>query len=546
MMLKIKVICVKLLIPFLDLHFCESIVQKGHREICESDQLEKIRKARKEITDHENKVNSNSKIGSFNEFYTTAEILDCISQRKINLLITGNRFTKSLSIATGTGTKIWYPMPKPWMEIVSANGLSINHRISRIMYLILKIALYLKACKELFILNLNNALFQKSEFFENNQWIQEKIVVVGASSQVIAAHSVEHQPLENFRNWLKNTPELAMKLHLNNIEQQHLFGWTPECLMESEIISLAMRLKIFTRIFKLFYFRDPRIGFSLFLYLKYSELTSVLGVLSSIAQTSGKIVIFNNSHGISKPLWANLYERNGDRVSLFFYSAEEAPPFLSSSVATDDFWQLSRWKEYWVIDETQRVNILNALCDHKVNFYIVGVPWWSDIERPIEFTQLKSIAFFDFEPQVGHFGLTTYNSYGYQYPQQLMELLEMVVSECAKVNVVLRHKPKREIGIKRYREYEDILQVLTERYPKNYRLIDSRISPSRLIRESDACISLAFTSTAIIARDQGRPSVYFSNSKPMSLNHARELTIKCINSPDSLRTWINLEVICDK
>ena len=92
MMLNFKVVWVKLLVPFLDLHSCESLIQDGHRKICESNKLEEIRKARKEIAEYENSKNSSSAKESFNKFYTTTEVLDRISQRKINLLITGIKF----------------------------------------------------------------------------------------------------------------------------------------------------------------------------------------------------------------------------------------------------------------------------------------------------------------------------------------------------------------------------------------------------------------------------------------------------------------------
>ena len=544
MMLNFKVVWVKLLVPFLDLHSCESLIQDGHRKICESNKLEEIRKARKEIAEYENSKNSSSAKESFNKFYTTTEVLDRISQRKINLLITGIKFTKALSISSGTKTKVWYPMPKPWIKIACENGILINRGISTIMYLIIKVALYFKASREIFVVNSSSSSFQKSEYFQDQQWLNNKIVVVGENPYTTQSEGANHHELENFGNWLKKSLGLAKTLKFNSFEQQNISEWVLAQVGEHEIeVSLVKRLIILTQALRLFYLRKLRIGLSLYLFLSYSEIVSVLRVLDLVTQPPGKIVIFNNSHGISKPLWANLYQRKGARVCLVFYSAEDEPLFLSGSVATNDFWQLSRWEEYWVIDDTQRKNILNLLGDHKMNLYVVGVPWWSDNGKPLEITESKSVAFFDFEPHIGHFGLTTYNSYGYQDPKQCAELVERIVAECAKMGIMVWHKPKREIGSRRHSQYADMLQVLLQKYPHNYRLMPSQISPSRLIRESAGCISVAFTSTAIIARDLGIPSVYFSNSNRMPGNHSRESSIPFMNSADELRTWLTKEVI---
>ena len=544
MMLKIKVICVKLLIPFLDLHFCESIVQKGHREICESNKLEEIRKARKEIAGYENSKNSSSAKESFNKFYTTTEVLDRISQRKINLLITGNKFTKALSISSGTRTKVWYPMPRSWMKIASENGISINHKISHIMYWIIKIALFLKTCRELFVVNSSSSSFQKSEYFQDQQWINNKIVVVGENPYMAHGEGVSPQGLENFENWLKKRSGLAETVNFNSLELQNISEWTLAQVGKHEIeVPIVKRLIILTQALRLFYLRKLQIGLSLYLFLNYSEIVSVLRVLDSVTQPPGKIVIFNNSHGISKPLWANLYERMGIRVCLLFYSIEEEPHFLTGSAATNELWQLSRWKEFWVIDEIQRFKTLNPLSESKASSYIVGVPWWTDTDIRIEVTKLKSVAIFDFEPHVGHFGLTTYNSYGYQDPAKSSELLRGIVEECAQLGLMVRHKPKRDIRSRRHRLYQETLENLATKYPNNYSLIDSRVASSRLIYESDACISIAFTTTSITATQLNKPSAFYAMSARMSDKHPRESTIPLFNTQPDLGTWISKQLL---
>ena len=544
MMLNFKVVWVKLLVPFLDLHSCESLIQDGHRKICESNKLEEIRKTRKEIAEYENSKNSSSAKESFNKFYTTTEVLDRISQKKINLLITGNKFTKALSISSSTKTKVWYPMPKPWIKIAGENGISMNRRISTIMYLIIKIALYLKASRELVVVNSSSSSFQKSEYFQDQQWLNNKIVVVGENPYMTQSEGANHHELEDFRNWLKKRSGLAKTVNFNSLERQNISEWVLAQVGKHEIeVSLVKRLIILTQALKLFYLRKLRIGPSLYLFLNYSEIVSVLRVLDSVTQPPGKIVIFNNSHGISKPLWANLYERMGIRVCLIFYSIEEEPHFLSGSAATNELWQLSRWKECWVIDEIQRINTLNPLNQGIVRSYIVGVPWWTDTDISIEFTKLKSVAIFDFEPHVGHFGLTTYNSFDYQDPAKLSDLLRGIVEECAQLGLLVRHKPKRDIGSRRHKLYKETLEGLQTKYPNNYLLIDSRIAPSRLIYQSDACISVAFTTTSITASQMNKPSAFYTMSVGIPDKHPRESTIPLFNTQFTLRAWLSKQLL---
>jgi len=204
---------------------------------------------------------------------------------------------------------------------------------------------------------------------------------------------------------------------------------------------------------------------------------------------------------------------------------------------------LSRWKEFWVIDEIQRFNTLNPLSESKASSYIVGVPWWTDTDISIEVTKLKSVAIFDFEPHVGHFGLTTYNSYGYQDPAKSSELLRGIVEECAQLGLLVRHKPKRDIGSRRHKLYKETLEGLQAKYPNNYLLIDSRIAPSRLICQSDACISVAFTTTSIIASQMNKPTAFYTMSVGIPDKHPREFTIPLFSIQSTLRVWLSKQLL---
>lgn len=533
----------RLILPFWNTKVFDFMVVKGHKELCESEILEKIREIRNQICKFEVEKLASQADDEFNEFFQVPTIRNSAMERKVSLLLTGNKFSKCLSISVATQSKLWYPLPISWLRIMNNCGLPSNKIVSYLMYVVFNYLLFQKRVMEIFAALTNSNTFVKSAFFNDDFWFDSKLIVVQGTSDMFQTDDANCKK-ENLGKWLElhnsriaKTKPITFSgsagLNFLNIHNSH----------RNPAYFLNKRVPLIMAVFKLFYFNATKRRMPILHYVPFSELNLTVRIIRNINDLDKQTFFFNSSQISSKPLWAEYLESKGNRVIMVFNSVDTEPYYLSGKKPHNEFLQLTNWLEYWVADDIQRIELSDYVNNRNARIYETGLPWWIDIDTKIPIEDVKCIAFFDFEAHLGHFGLTTYNSYGYQDPKQCAELVEMVVAECAKMGIMVWHKPKREIGSRRHSQYADMLQVLLRKYPHNYRLMPSQISPSRLIRESAGCISVAFTSTAIIARDLGIPSVYFSNSNRMPGNHSRESSIPFMNSADELRTWLTKEVI---
>ena len=68
-----------------------------------------------------------------------------------------------------------------------------------------------------------------------------------------------------------------------------------------------------------------------------------------------------------------------------------------------------------------------------------------------------------------------------------------------------------------------------------FEAIDSGVSARRLIEECDAIISMPFTSTAIIGKELGKPSIFYDASA--SIEQYESHGIPVLKSKDELKSW---------
>ena len=97
-------------------------------------------------------------------------------------------------------------------------------------------------------------------------------------------------------------------------------------------------------------------------------------------------------------------------------------------------------------------------------------------------------------------------------------------------------KKKREIGRGAHPAYRNLLnQIINE---KNIIIIDPEVSVLSVIESSSAVISMPFTSVAIMAKNLGKPSVYFDPSKTIFKDDRAAHGIQVIHEIDELEDWL--------
>ena len=72
----------------------------------------------------------------------------------------------------------------------------------------------------------------------------------------------------------------------------------------------------------------------------------------------------------------------------------------------------------------------------------------------------------------------------------------------------------------------------------NYTSIDPGIDALNIIQQTKACISMPFTSTALIAKHEGKPSVFYDPSGITQADDRAAHGIPILVSIDELQQWV--------
>ena len=108
------------------------------------------------------------------------------------------------------------------------------------------------------------------------------------------------------------------------------------------------------------------------------------------------------------------------------------------------------------------------------------------------------------------------------------------------INMLHKIKRKNQSTDKRYSS--KVNQLIRE---SNYLEIDPRVDAMVVIQKTKACISLPFTSTALIAKQEGKPSVYYDPTGIIQKNDRAAHGIPVVSGINELRKWVESLVVED-
>jgi len=246
--------------------------------------------------------------------------------------------------------------------------------------------------------------------------------------------------------------------------------------------------------------------------------------------------LFHNSTWIFRPLWTYEAEKRGSRITYYFYSTNcESFKTPDGYPLQENFWQAMNWPYYLVWDEYQAEFVRRAV-GQTANVSVVGPIWFHSGTSEIPSLPQRSVAVFDVEPH----RQSRYQSLGmaqeYFVPETANRFLldiHDVLSECGATMVL---KQKRAIGKLLNRSYGAVLDSLgtSDRFVP----IDPGTSASRLIESCAAVISMPFTSTALLAREMERPTIYYDPLGAVQKDDRAAHGIAVVSGRDELRTWL--------
>lgn len=253
--------------------------------------------------------------------------------------------------------------------------------------------------------------------------------------------------------------------------------------------------------------------------------------------------LFHNSGWIYRPLWTYDAESRGSQIIFYFYSTNCESFMMREGDSPISYgYKAMSWSRYLVWDEYQAEFVKRSV-GADVNINVVGPIWFSG-SSPMELPLVNNpcVAVFDVTP----FRYSRFCVLGARdeyYSPFVVNLFLAHVSEALKESgMLMLWKQKRNIGKlahPQYRYYSDMLMSMS-----HVRCIDPDISAVSIVESSVAVISLPFTSTAIIARNTGKPSVYYDPTGRLRRDDPASHGIEILSGIQDLSRWIATHTFC--
>lgn len=249
-----------------------------------------------------------------------------------------------------------------------------------------------------------------------------------------------------------------------------------------------------------------------------------------------KDYMFHNSGWIYRPLWTYEAENRGAGITFYFYSTNcESFKRLDGYPNPIYGYQAMNWPRYLVWDEYQ-ADFVRRCVGEAANISIVGSIWFSDSAAEMSASSGRGVAVFDITP----FRSSRYRTLGIDFefyvPKTCIPFLHDIQQVAKGAGYVMLWKRKRKIGSIAHPRYRFFTEHISE--AENVIMIDPDCSANRVIEASSLVISMPFTSTALVARELGKPSCYYDPSGMVQKDDRAAHGIEIIRGPEELEDWL--------
>lgn len=269
-----------------------------------------------------------------------------------------------------------------------------------------------------------------------------------------------------------------------------------------------------------------------------SEAAAAAAVRAGEAEALARDYLFHNSSHIYRPLWTYDAAARGSRILFYFYSTSEQFRLPHGYEPDRDEWGAMNWPHYLVWDGYQE-GVIRRAVGETPRVDVTGPIWFQTGAVEVPALPPRTVAVFDIQPLRAswYVGATTIIDLYTPFPRTIVRFLSDIECVLREANGHMAHKRKRALGSKlphpAYRACLARLGASPAVIP-----IDPATSPIRLVEHCDAVISMPFTSTAMIGRDAGKPSVYYDPLSVVAKDDRGAHGIPVVSGIEELRAWV--------
>lgn len=487
---------------------------------------------------------------------TTCQIPDELVVRQFLLLrFAGRKLNYALQVALASPeTKIIYPLPKEWKRLFEGCGLKVAHRRCSALFQI-KI-LYIWAfgilvlvrqfVAEILTLGFLNARKSKNK---------ASSYVYFDALQPTNINRPEYDPNFDIISWYT---QWAGKKKYSKILRHDCVGHKASFKHGEYTVSYQKNpvppLEVPGRVFCFILWGLASIMFSgfkigcgcwwyglLFYQTPNAKLVS-LAKSSNIAEQ----YFFSNSSFFRRQLWTYEAEKRGAQITLYFYSTNcESFKTRSGYLDAGFGYKLMNWPQYLVWDDAQRDFVQRAKVSTSGEIIVVGQIWFFDSPQSLPIYSKNLVAAFDTTPirTSEYVRLGADNQY-YTY-STVKKFFDDILQLAEEDEFELAIKPKRKPNpgsMNRYdKRYLNKIEGLSH-HPLVH-MFDVDTSPQKLIGCSKLVVSLPFSTTSLIAREIGLPSVYYDPNGQIFQDDRASHGVEIISDKGELQYWIKKHIM---
>jgi polysaccharide biosynthesis PFTS motif protein len=514
-------------------------ISKGYRLLKDLNQLDFLDNLKIQLTN----TSLSSKINSSKFIKIDSEVvsLELVVRQFILQRFIGINFNKEVLLCLADkNKKFGYPLPSEWQNCVINSGIKVNKFICSFFWTIEMIRLWIYAIYEGVKQSINSLkiLFKRStkinETFVYFDSLAESNIPIRSGTYEYGILSWYLKHFDCFGiDYLAHTVSkrngivLNDKIKVNSVGSPILPPLTYNSLALFLVYSFS---KLISSIFLLILGKWWNV-----LLLRDSFISKIINL------NNGRGIavqyLFHNSNWIYRPLWTYTAEKYNSEIYFYFYSTNiERFKTIGNNSKIVNSWNIVSWPNYLVWDEYQ-VDFVSKISEFPTTTKIVGpINFVFSEMSNLNVTQ-NSIAVFDVQPVRS----TYYESLGldldYYMPDVANAFLADVFETVTLLNFPIAFKRKRNIGKLAHYKYVNEINRISKEY--DFLNIDPSIPAELIISKAKAVISMPFTSTALVGKHLGKPSIFYDPSGLVVKDDPAAHGILVINNKADLKDWLN-------
>lgn len=494
------------------------LINKGYKSLKKENKLATL----KELRD----VLSKTKLKNANVLTGFDLALELPIRQYLTEKIAHLSFNESILYSFGKNKAVRHPLPREWQDALKSAGIPVDIFTSTSLWYLYCFLYWGRGCAYGFMSIL--LLLKK------RPKLGEYVYFSSIDENCISSNRDSHNIVNWYCQWSNKTKGLKSVCH--SVKARHDFSLDTLKVIKTDGLPKLEDLQLLKYVFSTMYlslsglfwlFVKPAYAFFLIELLKYKR--------AELANTKdfAKDYLFPNTAPYYRPVWTNLAVSNGSRVMLYFYSTGIEDFKHIDKPPQENPWHLCDWPLYLVWDEFQ-ASFIKQNNDRNPIIENVGPIWFSSHEDSVE-VPVESISVFDVTP----FRPSTYTKLGMHHEYYTVPMANKFLSDvhCALNDngLTVLHKKKRVNNLAHKKYLRKIAELCSQ---ANYLEVNPSLDALQLIKKSKACISVPFTSTALIAKSEGKPSVYYDPTGTIFKGDKAAHGIPVLNTVDELRSWV--------